>query len=126
VTFAFALLAHLTNSILCKGSAQVLTVRANAPTINCPIPRTGCPDNRSPSPTSQGSPWGSRSFFCLPLLSRAFPRWRWTIFASSIQQSRFRTAAVTDTVDVGFLATSADPNKVHVGGVWVSTRRTAR
>lgn len=30
----------------------------------------------------------------------------------------FRAAAVTDTVGVGFLATSADPNKVHVGGVW--------
>ncbi|HKA23990.1 MAG TPA: T9SS type A sorting domain-containing protein [Candidatus Eisenbacteria bacterium] len=26
--------------------------------------------------------------------------------------------AQTDTVSVGFLATSADPNKVHVGGVW--------
>src|SRR5580765_1477729 len=33
-------------------------------------------------------------------------------------QAGTHVAVSSDTIGVGFLATSADPNKVHVGGVW--------
>src|SRR5215831_21390569 len=75
--------------------------------MNHPIPRSAPgPQPVAASFLPRRSPMGSSraSFAALFLLA-----------ASLVPCVSF---AQTDTVSVGFLATSADPNKVHLGGVW--------